>query len=117
MTTNSKYEHLFSGYYILDGHNPVKCDDMKIWSAQDRKIKKSHFGEVEVSTVFLGISHGQERGFPILFETLVFGGEYDGHMLRYTQYHEALEGHDEVCYMVNKIAIDRENKLNELGLK
>lgn len=113
MTTDDMY----SGYYILKGHTPIKCQDMNLFFSQDRRMKKNYFGEVEVSTVFLGISHGQDKGLPILFETLVFGGEHDGYMLRYTDYEEALKGHDEVCKMVNKVAIDRENKLNELGLK
>lgn len=89
---------------------------LKTWSNQSRKIESTTFGESEVSTVFLGFSHGHDKGKPILFETLVFGGEHDGYMLRYTSWDEAISGHEEVCRMINKVAIDRENKLNDLGL-
>ena len=112
MTTNE--------YYILVDKKPVACSDTNQWlnfqRASDRIVEKTKFGDVEVSTVFLGWEHGEDRGHPILFETLVFGGEHDGHMLRYTSWEDALEGHEEVCKMVNKVAIERENKLNNLGL-
>lgn len=103
--------------YILVDKVPVKCDNFDNFYKIDRKILRTKFGEVEVSTVFLGFEHGFDGDKPILFETLVFGGEFDEYMLRYTDYDEALKGHDKVCYMVNKVAIDRENKLNDLGLK
>ncbi len=107
-------------YYILIDKNPVCCSDTKLWlkyqNDKSRVIDRTSFGEVEVSTVFLGWAHGLDNGLPILFETLVFGGEFDGHMQRYTSWDDAVKGHDEVCKMVNKVAIDRENKLNDLGL-
>lgn len=102
--------------YILVDKVPVKCDNFDNFYKIDRKILRTKFGEVEVSTVFLGFSHGHDKGKPILFETLVFGGEHDGYMLRYTSWDEAISGHEEVCRMINKVAIDRENKLNDLGL-
>lgn len=104
-------------YYILDGKKPIPCNQIEFLSLnQDRKIEKTFFEGVEVSTVFLGLSHGSDNGLPILFETLVFGGEFDGYMVRYTNFDDALIGHSKVCYMVDKIAIDRENKLKNLGL-
>ena len=103
-------------YYILVNKIPHPCDDISLYLKEDRKIERTTFGESEVSTVFLGFSHGHDKGKPILFETLVFGGEHDGYMLRYTSWDEAISGHEEVCIMINKVAIDRENKLNDLGL-
>ena len=36
-----------------------------------------------VSTVFLGMAHGHDRnGRPLLWETMVFGGRFNQHMLR-----------------------------------
>ena len=45
-----------------------------------------------VSTVFLGLDHGH-NAVPILFETLVFGGQLDGNGERYSTYDEAVAGH------------------------
>jgi hypothetical protein len=55
-------------------------------------------------------------GSPVLFETMVFGGEYDEYQERYHTYDEAEEGHKRICEMVDKISIERERKLNNLGI-
>ena len=56
---------------------------------------------VEVSTVFLGRDHsfpGQPG--PILYETLVFGGEHVLKMERYATREQALEGHERMVALV-----------------
>jgi hypothetical protein len=50
-----------------------------------------------VSTVFLGIDHNFGNGPPLLFETMVFGGEYDGYCKRYSTWEEAEGGHKTAC--------------------
>lgn len=65
----------------------------------DRVVWKTRFGEVEVSTVFLGLDHAFE-GPPLLFETLVFGGELDGQMERYSTRQSAIAGHDQMVAKV-----------------
>ena len=109
------FEDKLSSYKLV-GEIPVKCT-LEESVNSDRTIQTNTFGEILVSTVFLPFDHSfSDDGNPILFETLVFGGEHDGYMLRYHTYEEAIRGHDEVCYMINKLAIDRENKLNDLGV-
>ena len=77
-------------------------------------------GALDVSTVFLSMDHGLAGrigdGTPVLFETMVFGGEHDGYQERYHTYDEAEEGHKRICEMVDKISIERERKLNNLGI-
>lgn len=51
------------------------------------------WGFVRVSTVFLGIDHGFGRGAPVLFETMTFGGPFDGDQDRYHTRAEAVAGH------------------------
>jgi len=52
--------------------------------AAARTVARTDIDEgVRVSTVFLGIDHSFGRGGPVLFETMVFGGEYDQEMERY----------------------------------
>jgi hypothetical protein len=49
--------------------------------------------EAEVSTVFLTINHDYRGGNPVLFETMIFGGEYDGFQMRYHTLPGARRGH------------------------
>ena len=46
-----------------------------------------------VSTVFLGIDHSWLGGPPILFETMIFGGQFDEVQKRYCTMEEAIDGH------------------------
>lgn len=50
---------------------------------------------VTVSTVWLGINHSWGRGIPIIFETMIFGGDYDGELTRYATEAAAAEGHQQ----------------------
>lgn len=110
--------------YKLVGKIPVKCsfeDSGCMFDENGRKIEGKHikrniFGEVCVSTVFLPFNHSFDDSEIILFETMIFGGEQDGYMLRYSTFDEAVQGHEEVCYEINKVAIERNNKLNDLGV-
>ena len=103
--------------YILDGKTPVPLFDTTKWGLQvDKIIGKDQFGSVSVSTVFLGIDHSFGGGDPVLFETMIFGGEHDQRQERYCTWDEAEKGQQIACDLVNKITIDRDNKLNDLGI-
>jgi len=103
--------------YILDGKTPVPLFDTTKWGLKvDKIIGKDQFGSVSVSTVFLGIDHSFGGGDPVLFETMIFGGEHDQYQERYCTWDEAEKGHQIACDLVNKITIDRDNKLNDLGI-
>jgi len=57
--------------------------------------------EIEVSTVFLGINHNfRYTTTPILFETMIFGGEYDRGQWRYTTIEKARRGHRKAVELV-----------------
>jgi len=97
--------------YILDDErNPVRCGD-----PEKRRVARSEFGPVSVSTVFLGMDHSFGGG-PLLFETMIFGGKSDGYMDRYSTWQEAEAGHEAACLLVNADAIQRDKKLGELGI-
>jgi hypothetical protein len=51
---------------------------------------------IEVSTVFLTLDHRHGDGPPILFETMIFGGEYDNWCYRYRTIDQARAGHARV---------------------
>ena len=105
--------------YKLD-HNkqPVPCslEEWGMMTREEKIVAKNWFGEIQVSTVFLGIDHSTGGSLPILFETMIFGGECDGYQERFETWDEAVKGHLEACQLADKVSIDREKKLGELGI-
>lgn len=87
-----------SGYYDRAG-NPV---DLVSWSrtfgdVDSRRVDRTTVGEdVSVSTVHLGLDHNWGDGPPLIFETMVFGGEHDQWCDRYSTEEQAQQGHDAV---------------------
>jgi hypothetical protein len=54
-------------------------------------------GDAEVSTVWLGLNHEFMPGRPpLIFETMIFGGDYGDYCRRYSTEAAAVEGHAEV---------------------
>lgn len=106
--------------YRLDIHkNTIPCswDEWSLMSWDDKIVKKDQLGGVEVSTVFLGMDHSNFRGSkPILFETMIFGGENDGYQKRYGTWDDALKGHLEACQLADWVSNERERKLGDLGI-
>lgn len=86
-----------SEWYVLDGRRVVPTDDIHEWGrmfdSEDRRVAHDQVGDAEVSTVFLGIDHDFFGGPPLLFETMVFGGEHDQFTERYSTWDEAETGH------------------------
>lgn len=67
-----------------------------LWFEQSfRVVAKSWVGDVEISTVFLGINHNL-FGPGEWFETMVFGSPLDKRQKRYTTWGEAVDGHAQV---------------------
>ncbi len=83
--------------YKLEGHEVVPVDDLLEWGSwfetANRHVGLDIFGDVRVSTVFLGLDHNFGNGEPLLFETMVFGGPLDGEQERYCTWDEAEAGH------------------------
>ena len=90
-----------SDKYILDGHKAVPADLMtwaKWYEKADRHVAQSgQQGKTRVSTVFLGLNHQWGEGPPLLFETMIFGGEHDQYQERYATWDEAEQGHRKAC--------------------
>ncbi len=84
------------GYFTRSG-KPIAWDEYVHLQVDDPnycRIGDNTVAGVRVSTVFLGCNHahgGGER--PLLFETMIFGGDYDQEMVRYCTEGEALRGH------------------------
>jgi len=92
-------------HYTLDAAGqPIPCDDVLVWARwfggrHNRQLRSTYVGEgpakVHVSTVFLGLDHNfDDKGPPVLWETMIFGGPHDGYQDRYSSREDALAGHD-----------------------
>ena len=94
-----------SDKFILDGKTPVPADLMT-WAAwfekADRHVAKEERDGVRVSTVFLGLDHSFGQGPPLLFETMIFGGEHDEYQERCSTWDEAEEMHKQACELAFK---------------
>ena len=98
------------GKYTLDDQgNPVLEHDLMKWAAwlekSDRIIAKDMIDDVRVSTVFLGLDHSFGDGPPLLFETMIFGGEHDQYQERYPNRDAAFAGHDRAMALVRDSAV------------
>ena len=88
--------------YILVGHDPRKAswDEYVAWMKQGfdatKRVARTEIGDVSVSTVFLSIDHSWNGPPPILFETMVFGGEHSDDQWRYAPWAEAVDGNGAV---------------------
>ena len=88
--------------YILKDGIPVPEPDLMKWAeffekTENRIVKQDEIDGVKISTIFLGINHNFGEGIPILYETMVFGGDSHGDMERYATVEEALVGHGHFC--------------------
>lgn len=123
------------GEYILDEDgNPRRETNMLKWAMwlghshkstgkDNRIIQQDHFQvhgqEIMVSTVFLGLDQRPYRGRkvrtgkPVLWETMIFGGDRDGYMDRYTSRADAVAGHA-VALALAKGETEELEKLYEL---
>lgn len=89
-------------YYVLKDGKPVSVDASACseWmETANRTLRRREFiinGEkVSVSTVFLGLNHSYHRNTaPILWETMIFGGNHDQEQWRYSSEAEAIKGHE-----------------------
>lgn len=96
-------------YYTLDAqHKIIPTRDIMVWgrffeTTAGRIVAQDTIGKIKISTVFLGIDHGwDDEGPPVLFETMIFGGEHDQEQWRYCTWEEAEAGHRKALRMVRR---------------
>lgn len=93
-----------SDKYILKGKEAVPAKDLMEWAQwfekADRHVAVEHIGDIRISTVFLGIDHSFDDGPPMLFETMIFGGEHDEWQDRCSTWAEAEAMHKQAVELV-----------------
>ena len=100
--------------YILDGGGkPVPEPNIIKWAewfeVADRVVEQTVLdGGEAVSTVFLGVDHAFLGGSPLLYETMIFGGDADGYQERYSTRKEAVEGHSRIVDAALKGELDND---------
>jgi len=92
-------------YYILNPDHSVKVVLLMEWAEwfestvkerwdTPRRVAQTNINdEVNVSTVFLGLDYRFWEGPPLIFETMIFGGEHDQYQERYSTWNEAVSWH------------------------
>ena len=100
-----------SMWYILDNNNkPVAKPALEAtdWLRDNPNrsiVKQDTIDDIDVSTVFLGLDHSMPwfvDKTPLLWETMIFGGEHDQYQERYTSYEDALKGHELALTLIPK---------------
>lgn len=101
-------------YYIPDGQNQhiqVTMEEYFRWHRSlpeatktriGTKVARSMIGDITVSTAFLGTDHGFGGGPPLLYETMIFGGERDEETTRYTTWGNAVTGHEKIASEISR---------------
>lgn len=94
-------------FYLLDKdkkpYGVTLEESLKLYEDFDMKITQQDRinDEIRVSTVFLGFNHAPlGSGTPILWETMIFGGQHSEYQERYTSHEDALAGHQRALELV-----------------
>lgn len=95
----------------------IKPVDLMTWArwyeTADRHVGNDRFGDVHVSTVFLGIDHSFGGKKPLLFETMIFGGKHDECQTRCSTYEQAEKMHKKAVRLVKSETGRANTKLND----
>lgn len=104
-------------YLLDDNGNPTPCNDLLEWARKldnaMRRVAEDTIGDVYISTVFLGISYQFGDGPPLLFETMIFGGDRDGYQEHYSTRADALAGHARAVALVSGTPEDGTTDIDE----
>lgn len=98
-----------SGYFDRNG----KPMELMEWArafedGAGRVVERTELpGDVSVSTVWLGLDHQFGAGPPLIFETMVFGGDLDGEQERYSTEAEARTGHAAMVARVGRLRVSQ----------
>lgn len=93
--------------YILKDRKPVICADLRVWASWfeevgNRRVGNTEVGDLVVNTIFLGLDHSFGSGPPILWETMVFDGEWGNQERCAGSWEQAEEMHRRMVEKVKK---------------
>jgi len=91
------------GYFDKDGKAITAAEWGRLFrDFEYKRIAYDEQGEAGVSTIWLGLNHNWGEGAPLIFETMVFGGEHNEDQWRYETLDQAIAGHKKACKIAFK---------------
>lgn len=95
--------------YILKDRVAIIEPDLIKWAVEfaitNKKVARNRIGDTDISTVFLGTDRGPSvSGQPLLFETMIFGGQHDEYTERCSTWDEAVIQHVKAVELVKSSA-------------
>jgi hypothetical protein len=83
--------------------------ELEVWAERFgdedyKRVARDEIGDVLISTVWLGLDHNWGDGPPLIFESMVFGGDLDQEQIRYSTESAALAGHADLVERVKASA-------------
>lgn len=93
-------------YFILDENdNVVEVDDPNEWARWHRSnhisVGNSCIGDSLITTNFVGRAEWTKSGPPLLFHTIITGGDHHGYKKSCATMAEAIEQHRKTIMIVN----------------
>ena len=88
-------------YYFGWQGEPITRDEWATMYMDERHIGETRIGDVLISTVWTGFNMAV-FGPPLIFETMIFGGEHNEDCWRYGRERDAREGHALAVALVAK---------------
>jgi hypothetical protein len=85
-----------SEYYSRSGEPIDQARWLREWEGDNKRVAQTSVDEANVSTVYLGLNHRFGDGPPLIFETMIFGGEHSESQWRYSSEEAAVAGHERV---------------------
>ncbi len=112
LTKDKKVVRLKKEDYNKELNEAFKPEN-RIVKQENIKDSNTKDANIFLSTVFLGLDHSfpSNPDKPVVFETMIFGGEFDQYQRRYCEYDEALDAHDKISQAL------KENKDPDFYLK
>lgn len=88
-------------FYRLDENKIAVAITQEEWMASnilmspdERRVDKTIVDDVTISTVFMSVNAQPGIEHPLLFETMIMGGNNDGVQEQYSTWDEAVAGHN-----------------------
>lgn len=81
-----------NNYYDRQGNRISLAQWCRMQDGDTRGVASDTIDQVWISTAWLGLDHGSD-GPPLIFETMIVGGDHDEYRERYSTEADALAGH------------------------
>lgn len=89
------------GLYDFDGEPIAPWEWFTLFWTEERSVASTRItDDVGVSTVWIGAAMGGDDDAPLIYETMVFGGRYNGCVWRTPNRDAALAAHDQTVATV-----------------